>query len=197
MNTAIEKARTTGIAYVGVRNSCHFGAAGYYVNLAAKADMIGLAMANDIPSMVTPGARKPVLGTNPFSYAVPAGDEDPIFLDIASSAAAIGKNTHRQGPGAKSARHLAGRSRWPADRRRLGLSAGGRAAVVRRPQGIRHRLDDRSARGRVGRRRHSLGHCELERRRPEGADEPRRPRFWPSTSARSCRCRPSRTRWTR
>ena len=91
MNTAIEKAKKTGIAYVGVRNSCHFGAAGYYVNLAAKADMIGLAMANDTPSMVTPGARKPVLGTNPFSYAVPAGDEDPIFLDIASSAVAIGK----------------------------------------------------------------------------------------------------------
>jgi len=91
MNTAIGKARTTGIAYVGVRNSCHFGAAGYYVNLAAKADMIGLAMANDTPSMVTPGARTPVLGTNPFSYAVPAGDEDPIFLDIASSAVAIGK----------------------------------------------------------------------------------------------------------
>jgi ureidoglycolate dehydrogenase (NAD+) len=91
MNAAIEKARKTGIAYVGVRNSCHFGAAGYYVNLATKADMIGLAMANDIPSMVTPGARKPVLGTNPFSYAVPAGEENPIFLDIASSAAAIGK----------------------------------------------------------------------------------------------------------
>jgi ureidoglycolate dehydrogenase (NAD+) len=91
MNTAIEKARKTGIAYVGVHNSCHFGAAGYYVNLAAKASMIGLAMANDTPSMVTPGARKPVLGTNPFSYAVPAGQENPIFLDIASSAAAIGK----------------------------------------------------------------------------------------------------------
>jgi ureidoglycolate dehydrogenase (NAD+) len=41
--------------------------------------------------MVTPGARKPVLGTNPFAYSVPAGEEDPIFLDIASSAAAIGK----------------------------------------------------------------------------------------------------------
>jgi ureidoglycolate dehydrogenase (NAD+) len=91
MNTAIEKARKTGIAYVGVHNSCHFGAAGYYVNLAAKAGMIGLAMANDIPSMVTPGARKPVLGTNPFSYSVPAGDEEPVFLDIASSGASIGR----------------------------------------------------------------------------------------------------------
>jgi ureidoglycolate dehydrogenase (NAD+) len=91
MNKAIEKAKTSGIAYVGVRNSCHFAAAGYYVNLAAKADMIGLAMANDIPSMVAPGARKPVMGTNPFAYAVPAGEEDPIFLDIASSAVAGGK----------------------------------------------------------------------------------------------------------
>ena len=87
----MKRPRQTGVGYVGVHNSCHFGAAGYYVNLAAKAGMIGLAMANDIPSMVTPGARKPVLGTNPFSYAVPAGEENPIFLDIASSAVSIGR----------------------------------------------------------------------------------------------------------
>jgi ureidoglycolate dehydrogenase (NAD+) len=91
MNTAIKKAQTAGIAYVGVRNSCHFGAAGYYVNLAAKAGMIGLAMANDCPCMVAPGSRKPVLGTNPFAYAVPLGDGTSIFLDIASAAVASGK----------------------------------------------------------------------------------------------------------
>jgi ureidoglycolate dehydrogenase (NAD+) len=91
MNTAIEKAKTVGVAYVGVRNSCHFGAAGYYTLLAAKAGMIGMAMANDTPSMAVPGSRAGVLGTNPFAYAVPAGDEDPIFLDIASSAVAGGK----------------------------------------------------------------------------------------------------------
>ena len=91
MNTAIAKAKSAGIAYVGVRNSCHFGAAGYYALLAAKAGMIGMAMANDIPSMAVPGARKAVLGTNPFAYAVPAGEDDPIFLDIASSAVAGGK----------------------------------------------------------------------------------------------------------
>jgi LDH2 family malate/lactate/ureidoglycolate dehydrogenase len=101
MNTAVEKAKKTGIAYVGVKNSCHFGAAGYYVNLAAKADMIGLAMANDTPSMVAPGSRKPVLGTNPFAYAVPAGEEDPIFLDIASSAVAGGKIRIAQAMGKK------------------------------------------------------------------------------------------------
>ena len=91
MNAAIAKARTAGVAYVGVKNSCHFGAAGYYANLAAKADMIGMAMSNDIPSMAVPGSRKAVMGTNPFAYAVPAGNEDPIFLDIASSAVAGGK----------------------------------------------------------------------------------------------------------
>lgn len=91
MNAAIAKAKAAGVGYVGVRNSCHFGAAGYYANLAAKADMIGMAMANDIPSMAVPGSRKAVMGTNPFAYAVPAGKEAPIFLDIASSAVAGGK----------------------------------------------------------------------------------------------------------
>jgi LDH2 family malate/lactate/ureidoglycolate dehydrogenase len=91
METAIRKARTAGVAYVGVRNSCHFGAAGYYATMAARADMIGLAMANDTPSMAVPGSRTGVLGTNPLAYAVPAGEEEPIFLDIASSAVAGGK----------------------------------------------------------------------------------------------------------
>jgi ureidoglycolate dehydrogenase (NAD+) len=91
MKLAVEKARTAGLAYAGVINSCHFGAAGYYAKLAAEEDMIGLAMANDYPSIVAPGARKAVLGTNPFAYAAPAGREDPVFLDIASSTVAGGK----------------------------------------------------------------------------------------------------------
>lgn len=91
MNTAITKAKTAGLAYVGVRNSCHFGAAGYYALMAAKADMIGMVMANDCPSMAVPGSKKAVLGTNPFAYALPAGGENPVFLDIASAAVAGGK----------------------------------------------------------------------------------------------------------
>ena len=55
MNTAMGKAATGGVAYVAVRNSCHFGAAGYYALLAARAGMIGMAMANDTPSMAVPG----------------------------------------------------------------------------------------------------------------------------------------------
>jgi len=105
MNAAIGKARVTGVAYVGVRNSCHFGAAGYYVTMAAKADMIGMAMANDTPSMAVPGSRTGVLGTNPFAYAVPAGRYDPIFLDIASSAVAGGKIRIFQAQGRKVPDH--------------------------------------------------------------------------------------------
>jgi len=91
MNLAIGKAHKSTIAWVGVRNSSHFGAAGYYANMAAKQDMIGLAMSNADPNMVVPGARGHVIGNNPFSYAVPAGKENPLFLDIALSAVAAGK----------------------------------------------------------------------------------------------------------
>ncbi|MHB9035961.1 MAG: Ldh family oxidoreductase [Armatimonadota bacterium] len=91
MEIAIEKARASGIAYVGVKNSNHFGGAGYYANMAVQNDMIGLSMTNTNPLMVVPGSRSVVLGTNPFSYAVPAGDERPIFLDIATSVVAASK----------------------------------------------------------------------------------------------------------
>lgn len=91
MNVAIEKARSSGIGYAGVRNSCHFGAAGIYALQAARADMIGVAVANDKPSVAAPGSREGVLGSNPLAYAVPAGSEHPIFMDIATSAAAGAK----------------------------------------------------------------------------------------------------------
>ncbi len=91
MNTAIEKAKTAGIAYVGVQNSCHFGPAGFYANMAAMAGLVGIAMANDIPSMAVPGSQKAIMGTNPFAYAAPTGGKDTVFLDIASSVVAGGK----------------------------------------------------------------------------------------------------------
>src|SRR5919109_839214 len=50
MNTAMAKAKAAGIGYVGGRNNCHFGAAGYYAAMAIPKNMIGFAMANDIPT---------------------------------------------------------------------------------------------------------------------------------------------------
>lgn len=90
-NLAIEKARENTISWVGVRNSSHFGAAGYYANVAARHNMIGIAMSNADPNMVVPGARGHIIGNNPIAFAVPAGDEHPILLDIALSAVAAGK----------------------------------------------------------------------------------------------------------
>jgi len=91
MRVAIEKARACGIGYAGVFNSCHFGAAGYYAVMAAAEDMIGLAMANDTPSVTAPGARGRVTGSNPLAYAVPTGTGMPILLDMATSTVAGGK----------------------------------------------------------------------------------------------------------
>lgn len=91
MQIAIDKARNSGIAFVGVTHSGHFGAAGYYANMAAEKDMIGMAMCNVEPFMTVPGAKGKVLGTNPIAYAVPAGKRATILLDIATSAVAVSK----------------------------------------------------------------------------------------------------------
>jgi len=80
MNLAVEKARVSTIAWAGVRNGSHFGAAGYYANMAVPHDMIGIAMSNADPNMVVSGARGHVIGNNPVAYAVPAGDERPLFF---------------------------------------------------------------------------------------------------------------------
>jgi ureidoglycolate dehydrogenase (NAD+) len=85
MNLAIEKAKETGIAYVGVKNSCHFGAAGYYANLAASQGLIGISMSNADPVIAVPNGCKKAIGTNPFSFAAPLGNGKSVFLDIALS----------------------------------------------------------------------------------------------------------------
>jgi ureidoglycolate dehydrogenase (NAD+) len=91
MTTAVGKARQAGVGYVGVRNSSHFGAAGYYASLAARDGFIGLAMANDIPSVAAPGSRAAVTGSNPLAYAVPAGKHPPLMLDMSIATVAGGK----------------------------------------------------------------------------------------------------------
>jgi ureidoglycolate dehydrogenase (NAD+) len=91
MALAMEKARHAGIGFVGVRGSNHFGAAGYYATMALAEDMLGLAMTNTDPWMTVPGGRGPILGTNPIAFAIPAGTERPVFLDIATSVVAVTK----------------------------------------------------------------------------------------------------------
>lgn len=91
MRLAVAKAKQQGIAYVGVFNTCHFGAAAYYASLAASEGCIGIAMANDLPTVAAPGSRGAVLGSNPISYAVPAGRYRPLLLDVSTATVAGGK----------------------------------------------------------------------------------------------------------
>jgi ureidoglycolate dehydrogenase (NAD+) len=91
MELAMQKARACGIGYVGVRHSSHYGAAGFYANLAAQHEMFGLSMCNVDPCMTAPGSKAKVLGTNPIAFAAPAGEERPVYLDIATSAVAATK----------------------------------------------------------------------------------------------------------
>lgn len=91
LHTAMEKARSVGVAYVGLRNTGHIGAAGYYAQVAARQGFICQVTGNDIPSVAAPGSRSPVLGSNPFAYGVPVPGSEPILLDIATAAVAGGK----------------------------------------------------------------------------------------------------------
>ena len=85
MKCACDKARNAGIGIVTVKNSCHFGAAGYYANIAAKNGMIGIALSNVDPNMNAPGAREKAIGNNPIAYACPSESFPSVFLDIALS----------------------------------------------------------------------------------------------------------------
>ncbi len=88
MEKAVELAQKSGIGFVSVKNSCHFGAAGYYANMAAQKGLIGIAMSNTDPNMTVPGGKSMIIGNSPIAYAVPAGKYKSMFLDIAMSATA-------------------------------------------------------------------------------------------------------------
>ncbi len=92
MNIAIEKAKSASIGVAIVRNSNHFGAASSHAMRAAEHDMIGFATTNGLGVNVAVfGARSISIGNNAFSYAIPAGEEPPLVLDMACGAAAAGR----------------------------------------------------------------------------------------------------------
>lgn len=91
MKLAIEKARNVGIAAVSVRNSTHFGIAGYYPLMAVKENMAGFAVTNARPSIAPTFGRDPMLGTNPIAFGVPTDEDCPFLLDMATSIVQRGK----------------------------------------------------------------------------------------------------------
>lgn len=95
MKACVEMSRDSGMGFVAVKRSNHFGIAGYYSMMALEHDMIGIVASNAVPHVVpTFGAAK-MLGTNPLSIAIPSGQERPFVLDMATSVVAAGKIEER------------------------------------------------------------------------------------------------------
>ena len=90
MTIAIEKAKKTGMAVVTVRNSNHFGIAGYYAKMACDAGLIGMAMTNSEAIMVPTFGRLAMLGSNPIAIAAPAEPYD-FFFDASTTVVTRGK----------------------------------------------------------------------------------------------------------
>jgi L-2-hydroxycarboxylate dehydrogenase (NAD+) len=91
MKLAIEKARKFGMAMVTVRNSTHFGFAGYYPLMAVRENMIGITGTNARPSIAPTFGVENMLGTNPMTYGIPSDESFPFLLDCATSITQRGK----------------------------------------------------------------------------------------------------------
>jgi L-2-hydroxycarboxylate dehydrogenase (NAD+) len=90
MNIAIEKAKISGVAMVTVRNSNHYGIAGYYSLMASNEGMIGISMTNSLAAVVPTYGKQPMLGTNPIAFSFPTSSH-PFHFDSATSVVSVGK----------------------------------------------------------------------------------------------------------
>ena len=91
MEMAIEKAKTYGMGMVTVKNSSHYGFAGFYPLMAAKAGMIGITGTNARPSIAPTFGVENMLGTNPLTFCIPTDEEFDFLLDCATSTSQRGK----------------------------------------------------------------------------------------------------------
>ncbi|UZR95464.1 Ldh family oxidoreductase [Chondrinema litorale] len=91
MDIAMEKAEKAGTCWISVKNSNHFGIAGYHAMKALSKDMIGMAMTNASPLVAPTFSKERLLGTNPIAVAIPSGNEAPFVADFATTTVANGK----------------------------------------------------------------------------------------------------------
>jgi len=102
MDLAIEIATANGVGAVAVRNSSHFGAAGYYADYAAARGLIGLAFTNASPAIAPTGGTEGLFGTNPIGVAFPMQNADPIIADMATAMVARSRIRHALAAGQRT-----------------------------------------------------------------------------------------------
>lgn len=91
MKIAMKKARDVGSGWVAVKNSNHYGIAGYHAMMALEEDMIGISLTNASPLVSPTFSKSRFLGTNPIAVAIPALEEPPFVIDMATTTVANGK----------------------------------------------------------------------------------------------------------
>jgi LDH2 family malate/lactate/ureidoglycolate dehydrogenase len=102
MDLAMEIAKTYGVGAVTVRNSSHFGAAGYYVDHAAAQGLIGLAFTDASPAIAPTGGTEGLFGTNPIGVGFPLHNAEPIIADMATAMVARSRIRHMLAAGQKN-----------------------------------------------------------------------------------------------
>ena len=123
MKKIIEKAKKTGVAIAVIRNSNHFGTAGYYARLALKAGLVGIALTNTRPLVVPTNATQAFLGSNAFAFGFPASPH-PFMFDGATCVVSGGKiQVH-----AKNGENLPGE--WAVDKKRQVVSNAAQAEDI-------------------------------------------------------------------
>lgn len=91
MNMVINKAKENGLCFATVKESNHYGIAGYYSMMALKYDLLGISLTNSAPLVLPTFGKQAILGTNPLSIAAPTKNERPFVLDMATSTVPRGK----------------------------------------------------------------------------------------------------------
>lgn len=109
VEAAVSRAKESGLAVVGARNSAHNGMLGYFVYCLARSGLIGFATTHCRPSVAAFGASEGVLGTNPVALACPSPEPngDPVLVDLATSAVTYGEMEHRRREGSSLAEGVA------------------------------------------------------------------------------------------
>lgn len=91
MQIAMDKAENAGTGWVAVKNSNHYGIAGYHAMMGLEKDMVGISMTNASPLVAPTFSTERLLGTNPIAVAIPSGKEPPFVADFATTTVANGK----------------------------------------------------------------------------------------------------------